>query len=133
MSYKLGILKGFADEHEFYAAACRELNIDFEIIDILSSDWINAFKQSGCDGFFCHPPNDIQETKSIFDEKVYLINKILNKPVYPNYESLLLYENKRNLVNWLQVNKIPHPESFVFARKNDAKDFFREAEFPLVF
>lgn len=133
MKIKLGILKAFAHEHEYYLKACNYLKLDHEVIDLLAPDWIERIKNSDCDGFVCHPPNDIQETKSIYDEKIYIINKLMQKPIYPSYESLLIYENKRNLINWLQAKEIPHPESRIFCRRKDAKSFFKSAEFPLFF
>ncbi|MCF8229073.1 MAG: hypothetical protein K9G58_08830 [Bacteroidales bacterium] len=133
MNLKLGILKAFADEYQNYVRACEQLDINYEVIDILYPGWVDQIKNSSCDGFLCHPPNDIMETKAIYDEKLYLINKVLQKPIYPSYESLMIYENKRNLINWLQAKEFPHPESWIFARRKDAKNFFKTADFPMVF
>ncbi len=130
---KLGILKAYAEDHLNYVNACESIGIEHEIIDILLPDWIEKIRASACDGFLCHPPNDIQETKSIYDEKAYIISKVLKRPVYPNFESLYIYENKRNMISWLQAHDIPHPDSKIFARKEDALAYFKTAHFPLVF
>ncbi len=130
---KLGILKAYADYHQNYINACKALNVSYELIDILDPEWLYKVKNSDCNGFLCHPPDDIQETKSIYDEKLYIISQVLKRPVYPNFASLFIYENKRNMISWMQANDIPHPESKIFARKSDAIAFFKNAEFPMVF
>lgn len=129
---KLGVLKAYADYHHNYINACKALNVGYELIDILDPEWLNKVKNSDCDGFLCHPPDDIQETKSIYDEKLYIISQVLKRPIYPNFNSLYIYENKRNMIGWMQANDIPHPESKIFARKSDAISYFGNAEFPLV-
>lgn len=129
---KLGILKDYSEDSVRYVGACKELGLDYELIDFLSPNWIQLIQQSACDGFLCHPPDNIQEQKSIYDERLYFLNKIIGKPVFPSYESLYIYENKRNMAYWLEINKIPHPETWIFARKKDTIDFFKKADFPLV-
>jgi glutathione synthase/RimK-type ligase-like ATP-grasp enzyme len=130
---KLGILKAYDKDHENLVNACEHLNQDYEIIDILDPDWVSKIKSSTSAGFLCHPPNDIQEAKSMIDERLFIITKVLGKMVYPGFDSLYIYENKRNMSAWLQANDIPHPETHVFAKRKDAVDFFNNADFPLVF
>lgn len=131
-SIKLGILKDYSDNHQLYVEACKHLQLSYEVIDFLSPEWIKLIKKSGCNGFLCHPPDNIQEQKSIYDERLYFLNIELGKPVYPSLESLYIYENKRNMAYWLQINNIPHPETHIFARKKDAFEFFGNTEFPIV-
>lgn len=129
---KLGILNDYTEDHLLYVSACKELKVEYEVIDFLATNWIELIKLSCCDGFLCHPPDNIQEQKSIYDERLYFLNKVLDYPVYPSYESLYIYENKRNMAYWLEINKFPHPDTWVFSRKKDAIEFFKTAEFPLV-
>lgn len=130
---KLGILKDFYHYHKQYEEACNHLGVDYQVIDFLSPDWIKLINESECDGFLCHPPDNIQEQKSIYDERLYFLNKIMGKPVYPSYESLYVYENKRNMAYWLETNGFPYPETWIFSRKKDAIEFLNNAEYPLVF
>jgi len=129
---KLGILKDYTENHQLYVDACKQLQVDCEVIDFLSPDWIQSIKSSDCDGFLCHPPDNIQEQKSIYDERLYFLNKEMGKPVYPSYESLYIYENKRNMAYWLEINNFPLPETRIFARKKDALNYLDTAEFPIV-
>ncbi len=130
---KLGILKTWIDYHHNYINACEALNIDYEVIDILDVNWVEKIKVSDCDGFLCRPPMDFQERKTIFDEKIYFINKFLNKPIYPSYDEQFIYENKRNMASFLQIMNFPHPKTYVFARKEDALEFIDNCTYPIVF
>jgi glutathione synthase/RimK-type ligase-like ATP-grasp enzyme len=129
---KLGILKDYSNNYQLYIEACKHLQVKYEVVDFLSPDWIQFIKKSKCDGFLCHPPDNIQEQKSIYDERLYFLNKVLSKPVYPSYESLYIYENKRNMAYWLEINDFPYPETRIFSRKKDALDYFDSVEFPIV-
>lgn len=130
---KLGILRDFNEAHLNYVHACEELGVNFQLIDILASDWMEVVLASGCDGLLFHPPNDIQERKSIMDEIAWVCENILQLPIYPSFTELFIYENKRNMAWWLQANDIARPPTHIFSRKSDAQAFLRQAQYPLVF
>lgn len=132
-SLKLGILTAFHDEHLNYVKACEEMGLAYSLIDILAPDWIRRVQESQCDGFLLHPPNDIQERKSMLDEIAWVISDLLQKPIYPSFKELYIYENKRNMAWWLKSQGFPHPPTQIFARKTDALDYLRQASYPLVF
>ena len=130
---KLGILTAFRDLHLYYVHACEELGIAYEIIDIIGDDWQRAIEESSCDGFLCRPPSKFQERKALFDERLYVINKIMKRKIYPSYDELLIYENKRLTSYWLKLQNIPHPETHIFYRKPDFLEYLKQLEnYPLV-
>ena len=116
---KLGIFTGFDKCQKYYVRSCEDLGIEFEIIDIIAPDWLERIKESNCDGFLCRPPSKFQERNTMFDERLYVINKILKKPIYPSYEELFIYENKRVTSYWLDLYDFPKPDTFVFYRKRE--------------
>ncbi|HRY99623.1 MAG TPA: hypothetical protein P5550_11265 [Bacteroidales bacterium] len=130
---KLGILRDFNEDHRNYVSACEEAGVDYAVIDVMSPDWIRRVQDSGCDGFLMHPPNDIQERKSMLDEVAWVLEQVLGKVVYPSFRELYIYENKRNMAWWLQSTGFPHPPTYVFARRAEAEAFLRQAPYPLVF
>ncbi len=135
---KLGILKSWNSPksgplHKHYIESCKDLNIEYEVIDILNPDWVKLIEDSGCDAFLCRPPDKIQEQKNIYDEKIYFLNKFMKKPIYPSFNELYIYENKRNMANFLQINKLPHPKTYIFGRKDDSLNFLENSKYPLVF
>ncbi len=132
---KLGILIGYKiyKHPENYILACKKLNIEYKLINILNNDWISKIKQSKCDGFLVWMPSDIQEEKTIYDEKIYFIAKILNKHIYPSYEELYIYENKRMMAYFLEVFNFPMPKTDIFYNRKDALHYINTTPLPLVF
>ncbi len=130
---KLGILKSFSSAWKQYVNACEFLNIDYVIVDILSADWIDNIQNNmECDGFLARPSHDFQEHNDVYMERLYFINKILLKPIYPSYVELKLYENKRNMAAWLELNDFPSANTKIFLDKNEAKDFIKNTMYPIV-
>ena len=68
----------------------------------------------------------------MYDERVYIIEKVLKKKVYPSYDEIVLHENKRYLSYWLKAEKLPHPETHVFYKKKEALEFIENSCFPIV-
>jgi len=131
---KLGILKSwFEKEYVSYVKAAEFLGVDYEIIDVLSEDWINKVNNSSCDGFLCYPPCDFQEKKSVYDERLYFLSHFMNKFIYPSFDELYIYENKRNMAYFLRLFEYPHPKTNVFAIKKDAQKYVENSDYPIVF
>lgn len=130
---KLAILKAFDNYHKYYIRACEELKIDFDVVDFIAPDWMDRISRINYDGFLCRPPSKFQERKTMFDERLFILNKLMGKRIYPTYEELFLYENKRLTSYWLDLHKFPHPETKVFYLKQDFHNFLRtKAEYPFV-
>ena len=129
---KLAIATSFAVTYRNYISACEELGVPYEIFDILSEDWMSFVMSSDCDGYLLRPPCDIPERKAAYDERVYFLHKVLGKPIYPGFEELYLYENKRNMSYWLQAHGFPHPRTRVFLRKDEALQHLSQREYPVV-
>lgn len=129
---KLGIFTSFDNGQELYENSCRELGVEYEIVDILSSDWVNQVMNSDCDGFLCSSTSDFQERKTILDERYYFISQVLNKKIYPSFTELYIHESKRNMAAWLDISGYPHPQTYVFTSKKEALAFFEKTSYPLV-
>lgn len=130
---KLGILTGYND-WEMYIEACKELKVDYTVVDILSPDWMQNLKkaQNEVDGFLCRPPASYQELKTIYDERIFFIKEYFQKPLYPNFNSLYIYENKRNMAAFLEFHGFPHVDTKVFIDKQSALDYAETATYPIV-
>ena len=129
---KLGIFTSFDNGQELYEKSCQDLGVDYEVVDILSSDWIDNVLQADCDGFLCSSTSDFQERKTILDERYYFISHILNKKIYPSFTELYIHESKRNMAAWLEISGFPHPRTHVFADRKEALAFFESTSYPLV-
>jgi glutathione synthase/RimK-type ligase-like ATP-grasp enzyme len=130
---KLGILTDLYNHYKYYEISCKELIIDYVIIDFVSSDWLINIRQNlDCDGYLVRPTHDFQEHNDVYMERLYFLNKYFKKPIYPNYEELKLYENKRNMATWLFINGFNHAKTWVFLNKKEAKYFFQNTSYPKV-
>jgi hypothetical protein len=133
---RLGILKSFKEIDSLvqaYADACRELGVECVILDLLSQSWIDDIIKAKVDGILIRVKGNIQEQKSLFDERLSIINDDLRIPIYPSKKELFLYENKRMYEYWLTAHNFPHPETHIFYRKKEALEHLESATFPIVF
>lgn len=130
------ILKNEFDEgHVNWERACEKMQISYRVVDLTLSDWLERIKISISDshsGFLACPPGRQALLKELYDERIYIINRILGKFVYPSYDEISIHENKRYLSYWLSANDIPHPETKVFYSKREAEEYIRKANMPLV-
>ncbi len=129
---KLGIFTAFRNLHKYYIEACEHIGIEYEIIDLISPDWLSLVRKSDCDGFLCRPPSKFEERNRLFDERLFFVHKILKKPIYPSYLELLIYENKRFTSYWLDFHNFPHAKTQVFYRKEDFFQFLKTTKLPFV-
>lgn len=129
---KLGIFTSFNGLHKKFIDSCEELKVPYEVIDILSSDWTEKVQTSDCDGFLCSSTCDTQEHKTILDERYFFVNKVLNRPIYPDFLGLYIHESKRNMAAWLDAYNFPHTPTKVFVNKDEAIDYINASKMPLV-
>lgn len=114
-------------------ASCKELGVDYRVVDIFSADWIENIKAaSDCDGFFC-PSNCIsQEMKTIQDERYFFVSQVMHLPIYPDFTGLYIHESKRNMAAWLEINGFPHAVTKVFTDFDEASSYLRTCKYPVV-
>ena len=135
MSYLFAILKNETDDdHLCWIQSCKDSKYDihYEVIDITKNDWLENVFAEDFDYFLTRPPGVISFFKQLYDERLYVIHKILGKRIYPTYEEILVYENKRFLSYWLKANQIPHPVTWIFYHKDEALQFISECSLPIV-
>ena len=130
---RLGILNEFTGSEKYYIAACEELGIEYEVIDVISTKWMERIKNSGCDGFLVRPSYAKQVWNNMYDEKLYFINKILKKPIYPSFDACYIYEDKKRMAYWLEAHDFPYVKTYVFYKKEEALNFLNSVNYPLVF
>jgi hypothetical protein len=129
----LGIVQEVYHCHANYVAACREMGVSYKIVDISRSDWIRRVEEADCDAYLVWPTARTQHWKEMFDDRLRVLEEDLGKVVYPPLKGMWLYENKRRIHEWLTANRIPHPRTWVFYDRDEAEQFLRGAELPLVF
>ena len=130
---KLAILKNETfDAHKMWVKACQKASINYDIIDLTSANWLSLLGDGKYDYYLACPPGTVSFVKQMYDERIYIIEKILQHSVFPSFLEISLHENKRYLSYWLQANSIAHPRTFIFYNKQEALEFIQTSEFPLV-
>lgn len=112
--------------------ACDKLCLTFDVIDLTREDWLGEVIKHDYDFYLAKPPSAIEKFKILYDERLYIITKILKKVVYPSYEECIIYENKKLFSYYLRANKIPHPATYVFYYYQEALEYLNLCKFPIV-
>jgi glutathione synthase/RimK-type ligase-like ATP-grasp enzyme len=135
MKYNLAILKNESDgDHIPWEISCNKHKdkLDCTLIDLTKSDWLRQVNSENFDIFLTRPPDKTSYFKQLYDERLFIINKVLGYKIYPSLEENLIYENKRMLAYWLQSKNIPHPDTYIFYHKNEALEFAGKCMYPVV-
>jgi hypothetical protein len=131
-NFCFGIIKDVTHSHRHYIAACRELLVSFEVLDILDNDWVRIFRESKCDAFLVWPSSETTISKSVFDYRLRILESDLKKRIYPTWQECWLTEHKPRLRDWLLSKNIPHPKTWVLYRESEALDLSGTLNYPIV-
>lgn len=131
--YTIGIFYEVMHYHKVYIAACREMGISYKLIDLFANDWIEQICESGCDAYLVWPSVSTGLWKEMYDDRLRILVRELGGIIYPTYQEIWLYENKRRVRDWLEAREIPHPKTWIFYDMEEAMEFAHSASLPLVF
>lgn len=122
------------NDHNLWIKACEENNdrIEFRIVNLTSNSWLEEIQSKPFDILLAKPGGLTAPFKQLYDERIYILNRVLNYRIYPSIDEILVYENKRFLSFWLKANNISHPSTNVFYHFKEATEFIKNATLPLV-
>lgn len=112
-----------------YAKFLSTNNFTYEIFSYHKSNWLEQAKRF--DLVIWSPvsrPSELDELK----HKIYILEKIFKKKCFPDYETLLLCDDRIMLTYYLQMNYLPVAKTFI---SNDYHEIVSEMdsfEYPLV-
>jgi glutathione synthase/RimK-type ligase-like ATP-grasp enzyme len=136
MSYRVCVLSNEdSQSHHLWVASLKKSDSvkSYNIVDITADNWLSLIENVSYDIFLLKPPGKTELFKRVYDERVLLISQYFDIQIYPSVNEVLVYENKRFLRDWLMINHLPHPETFVFFHFKKAKGFILEnTVFPIV-
>ncbi len=122
------------DDHFLWIKACEEYQdqIDFRIVNLTSSEWLEEIKKEPVDILLAKPGGLTSPFKQLYDERIYILANFLGYLIYPSPLEIFIYENKRFLSYWLKANNIQHPDTHVFYDQLEAFEFIKRSSFPIV-
>lgn len=129
----VGILKEFWGLHWHYVAACRELGVSYRLIDISGPDWLSCVQAGGCSRLIARPSVQRSQWKQMYDERLWVLKSIGRYRIFPEVESLWVWESKRRMNYWLEARNIPHPQTWVFYDEGEALRFSSACKLPIVY
>lgn len=135
MKYKVAILKNESErDHLLWLKACQNSKlIEADVIDITENNWLLEVQKKKYDLYLLKAPGQTSLFKQLFDERIWILNQVLNRTIYPSLNEIYIYENKRLLRDWLVAKQFPHPKSEVFFHKAEAQKWVNKYQnFPLV-
>lgn len=128
-SVSIGIARDHTGWWRRVEQAARAYDWKAETFDIERHDWLT--KARSFDIIVWRPnldPPFCEEAK----EKIYLLERVLGKRVYPNWSTFWHYDNKRAQAYLFDVHGIPTPPTFVSYSLADAEEFAERADYPIV-
>ena len=112
--------------------SCQKLGVSYEVINLLQDDWFEKIEANDSN-FYLACPSGIQEhLKRVYDEKLYVVETVLHKKVFPSYNEIIIYENKRFFSYFAKAYEIPVPSTHVFYIEEEALSYVENVTFPLV-
>lgn len=116
-----------------WSLACEKKSIEYQTFDLANHDWLNQILNYAPDFSLLRPPGDIELYKTMFDERILILRQYHGMKVFPTFNELLIYENKRYLSYFLDSRSIPHPFTKVFYNLEEATEYLNKKEVPIVF
>lgn len=129
----VGIVKEKWHLHSSYIKACRELQISYTVIDFFSKNWLEQLKNKPVDILVARPSVQYTPWKDMFDNRLKLLKEHTDIPIFPNANALWLWENKLRTLDFLKVNNLPYPNSYIFYDKTELHQFAEVCNYPIVY
>lgn len=108
----------------------ENLDIKHEVVDMDCSNWIENVEK--VDLIIWKPEFMGVRSSQIIKEKVYFMQHIMKKRVFPNYETIWHFDSKISQSYLFQYKKIKTPKTFSSFNYNEAINKANNSEYPIV-
>lgn len=113
--------------------ACEHLGLVGKIFDPRDSGFFSGLLAYNPLLVMSRPSHITKQARELFREKMAAVADLPDVHVTPDGAAIRIYEAKRELAYFLQINNIPHPQTWVFYKKQEAISFLEQATYPIVF
>jgi glutathione synthase/RimK-type ligase-like ATP-grasp enzyme len=118
------------DWSEKFAQALNKENIKYDFVLIDKDNWIEQV--NNFDVLLWKPKFMGVESSQFFKEKVYFIQHIMKKRIFPNYETVWHFDSKIAQKYLFEYANIKSPKTCVSFDYNEARDIADQLDFPTV-
>lgn len=127
----LAIAKDGSETTKQYIKACNDLKIKYFLFTISDPKFLEVLSKKKFNFVLWHPDTPKGKADSIF-EKVYLIENVLKKKVYPTTEMSFFYQDKIRQTELFSYLKLPIPKTLITNKNKQAENWLKKQKFPLV-
>ena len=121
------------DEHGWVSACeSRSDKVAYHRINLTASNWLEQVKNVKADWYVLKPSFFTSHFKTLYDERILIMEEELGLRVFPRRKEVFVYENKRFLSFFLMANGIPHPKTVVYYNEKEALEKTASMSFPVV-
>jgi glutathione synthase/RimK-type ligase-like ATP-grasp enzyme len=134
MSIRVVILANEREgDHLLWIKACEKVSdkVSYRVVDLTTDKWFEEIHCESFDILLAKPAGLTSVFKQLYDERIYILGKVMGHVIFPSPEEIFIYENKRFLSYWLKANNIPHPATHVFYNMTEAEAFLKETDYPV--
>ena len=113
-----------------YERFCKNNNIEYGLIDITRSDWMDQVKKY--DIIMWHTDSS-PASQLMAETKIYIMEKEMGKLCFPSFHEVWQYENKIRAAYMYNYHSIPSIPTFVTNNKEDALNKIEKCDFPIIY
>lgn len=133
--YRFAIMSNEVNnDHQNWIEACEKNKnkVEYKVINMTMGTWLDEILAYKADFHLLKPGGRTQQFKNLYEERSYIISKVLGLPVFPSFDEVYIYENKRMLSYYLSALGVPHPATYVFYSIEEANLFAQNCSLPIV-
>ena len=130
---RFGIVANRGQYHRHFVAACSEIGVPFCVLDLGASDWLARVDVAGITALLAWPDATDPTFARVLKDRLDLLEA--TRPdilVVPGQKERWMYEDKVRLRDWLVAHDVPHPTTWVFTEREEARAFAEACELPVV-
>jgi len=127
----IGIAQAFNGLHKQYNKELNKLGVKTFYFDIDSPSWIETLLNKKYDAILWHADAKDEEYRIIHD-RIFFIENILKKPVFPNMNQYFAYNDKTKQLEIFKTFKIPTIPTQIFNDKQKAINFIKKTNYPFI-
>lgn len=124
------VFKKSYEWHEKFRTYMDNYDLNYELVNIDKSDWIDKIGQF--DVVVWKPEFMGIKSSQILKEKVFFMQHIMKKRVFPNYETIWHFDSKIAQSYLLKYFKIKTPKTFVSFEYDDVIENAYKFKYPIV-
>lgn len=128
---KIAIAHAYNGLHRTYRKYLNKMGFDTCYFEIDDANWLKHVRDTKADAFIWNADDKGANYHLILD-RVYFIEKYLQKPMFPDHDMYFIFNDKikqKNILDNLGISVLP---TFITYQKQKALEYIKKAKYPFV-